>query len=44
VRLGEAIEPGQPLFTVHAEAAGELDYALRYATAQGEIVTLGRDP
>jgi thymidine phosphorylase len=40
VRLGDAIQPGQPLFTVHAEAAGELDYALRYASSLGDIVSV----
>jgi Thymidine phosphorylase len=40
VRLGETVEPGQPLFTVHAQAVGELDYALTYATAHGEIITV----
>jgi thymidine phosphorylase len=41
VRLGDTVERGQPLFTVHAQAAGELDYALAYATAQGEIIAVG---
>jgi thymidine phosphorylase len=40
VRLGETVEPGQPLFTVHAQAVGELDYALTYATAHGDIITV----
>jgi thymidine phosphorylase len=33
VRLGDAVVAGQPLITVHSEAAGELDYALDYAAA-----------
>lgn len=38
VRLGEPVAPGQPLYTIHAAAAGELDYALAYAgTADGII-------
>jgi len=41
VRLGDTVERGQPLFTVHAQAAGELDYALAYATAQGAIIAVG---
>ena len=41
VRLGDTVKPGQPLFTVHAQAAGELDYALAYATAQDEIIAIG---
>ena len=30
-RLGESVLRGEPLVTVHAEAAGELEYALEYA-------------
>ncbi len=33
VRLGDAVKPGLPLYTVHAAAAGELAYALAYAEA-----------
>ncbi|MBS0470641.1 MAG: thymidine phosphorylase family protein [Proteobacteria bacterium] len=33
VRLGDRIAAGMPLCTVHAEAPGELDYALDYAAA-----------
>jgi thymidine phosphorylase len=36
--LGAAVEKGQPLFTVHAEAPGELAYALAYVQAQSSIV------
>jgi thymidine phosphorylase len=43
VRLGDLVAGGQPLFTVHAQAAGELEYALDYATSQGEIILVG-DP
>jgi thymidine phosphorylase len=38
VPLGTAVEQGQPLFTVHAEATGELAYALAYVQAQPSIV------
>ncbi|MFO1151036.1 MAG: thymidine phosphorylase family protein [Alsobacter sp.] len=31
VRLGEVIQRGQPLYTIHAESEGELAYALEYA-------------
>jgi hypothetical protein len=31
---------GQPLFTLHAEAPGELAYALQYLAAQTGIVGL----
>jgi thymidine phosphorylase len=37
VRLNDMIEVGQPLYTVHAEAPGELAYALEYATANPDI-------
>lgn len=42
VRLGDAVEVRQPLFTVHAHAAGQLEYAMAYAIAQGEIITVGK--
>ena len=37
VRLGDRIVPGMPLCTVHAEAPGELAYALNYAGANSDI-------
>ena len=36
--VGTTVERGQPLFTVHAEAPGELAYALNYVAAKPEIV------
>jgi thymidine phosphorylase len=42
-RVGAKIELGQPLFTVHAESVGELDYALAYAREAGEIIVLEED-
>jgi thymidine phosphorylase len=41
VRLGDVVSAGQPLCTVHADAPGELAYALDYATANLDIFTLG---
>lgn len=38
VRLGQRVEKGAPLYTVHAEAPGELEYALAYATQHPDIV------
>ena len=38
VRLGEPISRGQPLYTIHAAAPGELDYALAYAEAADGII------
>ena len=40
VRLGDRIEPGQPLCTVHAQTEGELQYALDYASANSDIFEL----
>ena len=39
IRSGDRIEKGQPLCTVHAEAPGELAYALGYAAANRDIFT-----
>lgn len=38
VKLGEEVEKGQPLFTIHAEAPGELDYALAYALTNPNVI------
>jgi len=38
--LGRAVEKGQPLFVVHAEAPGELDYAMDYVRSQRDIVSI----
>lgn len=38
--LGAAVERGQPMFTVHAEASGELEYAISYGLAGPEIVVV----
>ena len=38
VPVGTAVEVGQPLYTLHAEAPGELDYALAYAISHPYIV------
>lgn len=40
VRLGFAVEAGQPLYTVHAETPGELAYALNYVEANEDIIEL----
>jgi thymidine phosphorylase len=37
VRLGDRVQPGQPLFTLHAEASGELAYARSYHDAHPTI-------
>ena len=38
VRVGDAVQTGQPLFTLHAENPGELSYALDYVTPRPDIV------
>lgn len=37
-RLGDRREAGDPLYTVHAQARGELDYALEFAGRHPDIV------
>jgi len=39
-RLGDRVAKDEPLYTVHAEARGELAYALDYAGRQAEIVSV----
>ena len=41
VRLGQSVERGQPLFTLHAETPGELAYAREYLTAHADVVVIG---
>lgn len=40
VRPGELVEPNQPLFTLHAESPGELEYAAEYVRSQESIVAI----
>ena len=40
VKLGSTVSAGQPLCTVHAEAPGELAYALHYASLNPEIIRM----
>jgi thymidine phosphorylase len=40
VKQGQLVEKGQTLFTVHAEAPGELEYAMDYITSQTDIITV----
>jgi thymidine phosphorylase len=39
-RVGDVVEVGEPLYTLHAEAQGELDYALEYARTHPGIVAV----
>jgi thymidine phosphorylase len=41
LRVGDRVAVGQPLFTVHAQSPGELDYVLAYAHLHPDILTLG---
>ena len=43
VRLGDSVERGEPLFELHAETSGELEYARSYVAAQREIVRIGAE-
>lgn len=43
VRLGETVRRGQPLFTLHAQAPGELAYALQYVASRPAIFQLAED-
>lgn len=41
VRVGEHVQRGQPLFTLHAQSPGELAYAREYLAAHADIVAVG---
>ncbi|MDE2605143.1 MAG: thymidine phosphorylase family protein [Burkholderiales bacterium] len=43
VRVGDFVERGEPLFSVHAESPGALAYALDYAALQTETVHVSED-
>ena len=38
VRLGQRVERGAPLYTIHSEAPGELEYALAFANRHPDIL------
>jgi thymidine phosphorylase len=40
VRIGETVRVGQPLFTLHAQAPGELDYAQRFVASRPPIFAI----
>ena len=40
VKLGATVALGEPIFTVHAESRGELDYALAFAAANPDAIRL----
>ncbi len=41
LRIGGSVRAGEPLYEVHAQTKGELEYALDYATMHPGIVTIG---
>ena len=41
--LGTTVEVGAPIFTLHAETRGELDYALGYLASEEDIVHVERE-
>jgi thymidine phosphorylase len=41
VKAGDLVAAGEPLCTVHAEAPGELAYALQYAASQPSLFRIG---
>jgi len=40
VRLGDAVVRGQPLYAVHAESLGQLEYALAYAATASDVIAV----
>lgn len=39
--IGKKIEAGEPLFTIHAESKGELDYACNFIQGKKDIISIG---
>ena len=44
VQLDEPVQRGQPLFTLHADSLGEMEYALRYVSANPSAVAIAQQP
>ncbi len=44
VRLHDKVSVGQPLFAIHAQASGELDYSHAYACAHPAVCVTGMEP
>ena len=42
VRVSSPVAPGEPLYTIHADAPGELAYALEYARRQADVIAIDR--
>ena len=43
MRLGDRVEQGQPLFTLHTETTGELAYALEYLQTHPDVIRIAGD-
>ena len=43
VRLGDKVEEGQALLTLHAQAQGELDYALEFYSNHPEAIQINKE-
>jgi thymidine phosphorylase len=43
VQLGSTVDRGQPLYTIHAETAGELAYALEYVARHPDVIGIEAD-
>ncbi|QKG72585.1 thymidine phosphorylase family protein [Erythrobacter mangrovi] len=43
-RLGEMVEKGEPLFEIHAETIGELEWASEFARSQAPTYEIGEAP
>jgi thymidine phosphorylase len=43
VAVGTRVERAQPLFTIHAQAPGELEYALNYLAGKPEVIELAEE-
>jgi thymidine phosphorylase len=44
VALGQQVESGQPMFTLHADAPGELEYAYNFIMSHPPIYEIGEQP
>lgn len=42
-KIGKWVQRGEPLFVLHAQTRGELDYALDYGQIHSDIYTLGEE-
>ena len=43
IKCGEQIKKGDPIMTLHAQAHGELQYALAYLNEHPDVILIGED-